>query len=32
MRDIHAELAGLNGEAVALAETIQRNFEALGVL
>ena len=32
MREIHAELAGLNTEAVELAETIQRNFKALGAL
>jgi len=29
--DIHVELADLNQEAVALAKTIQENFEALGV-
>ncbi len=32
MQGIHAELAGLNAEAAELAETIQRNFEALGAL
>ncbi len=29
--DIHEELAALNAEAVELAETIQKNFEELGV-
>lgn len=29
--DIHVELADLNQEAVALAKTIQKNFEELGV-
>jgi type I restriction enzyme M protein len=31
LRDIHIELADLNQEAVALAATIQRNFEGLGI-
>ena len=31
MREIHAELAGLNAEAVELAETIHSNFKELGV-
>jgi type I restriction enzyme M protein len=31
LRDIHTELADLNQEAVALAATIQRNFEELGI-
>lgn len=31
MRDIHAELADLNKEAVGLGEQIQTNFEALGI-
>jgi type I restriction enzyme M protein len=31
MTDIHAELAGLNAEAVELAETIQKNLEEMGV-
>lgn len=31
MRDIHTELADLNTEAAALAATIQRNFEELGI-
>lgn len=31
LRDIHVELADLNREAVALAATIQANFEELGV-
>jgi type I restriction enzyme M protein len=31
LRDIHLELADLNREAVALAATIQTNFEELGV-
>lgn len=31
LRDIHVELAGLNEEAVELAQTIQRNFEELGI-
>jgi type I restriction enzyme M protein len=31
LREIHIELAGLNEEAVQLAQTIQRNFEELGV-
>ena len=30
LRDIHTELAGLNAEAVELAEKIARNFEELG--
>ena len=29
MREIHAELAGLNAEAVELATAIQKNFEEL---
>lgn len=31
LRDIHLELAGLNEEAAELAQTIQQNFEELGV-
>jgi type I restriction enzyme M protein len=31
LSDIHVELADLNQEAVALAKTIQKNFEGLGV-
>jgi type I restriction enzyme M protein len=31
LRDIHIELASLNEEAVKLAETIQKNFEELGI-
>ena len=31
LRNIHAELDDLNAEAVALAATIQKNFEGLGV-
>jgi type I restriction-modification system DNA methylase subunit len=31
MTEIHEELAGLNAEAVELAETIQKNLEELGV-
>ena len=31
LRDIHIELAGLNEEAAELANTIQQNFEELGV-
>jgi len=31
LRDIHTELASLNEEAAALADTIQRNFEGLGI-
>ena len=31
LRNIHAELDDLNAEAVALAATIQKNFERLGV-
>ena len=31
LSDIHIELADLNREAAALAETIQRNFEGLGI-
>ena len=31
MREIHAELAGLNAEAVELAAAIQANFEELGI-
>ncbi len=31
IRDIHVELADLNGEAATLAKTIQSNFEELGV-
>ena len=31
MRDIHAELADLNKEAVELAAKIQENFEELGI-
>lgn len=31
LRDIHLELAGLNEEAAELAQTIQQNFEGLGV-
>ncbi|MCR9095665.1 MAG: type I restriction-modification system subunit M [bacterium] len=31
LRDIHVELAGLNSEAVELAEKIAKNFEELGV-
>jgi len=29
--DIHVELADLNQEAAALAKTIQKNFEELGI-
>lgn len=31
MRDIHVELDDLNTEAVALAETIKKNFEEMGI-
>ena len=31
MREIHAELADLNAEATSLAESIQENFERLGI-
>ena len=31
MRNIHAELEGLNAEAVKLAATIKKNFEGLGI-
>ncbi len=31
LREIHGELDGLNAEAVALATTIGKNFEALGI-
>lgn len=31
LRDVHIELAGLNDEAVALARTIQSNFEEMGI-
>lgn len=31
MRDIHTELAGLNEEAAALAKTIQKIFEEIGI-
>ena len=31
LHNIHAELDDLNAEAVALAATIQKNFEGLGV-
>jgi len=31
LRDIHAELADLNREAVELAAMIQANFEELGI-
>src|SRR3990172_959024 len=31
LSDIHVELADLNKEAAALAKTIQRNFEGLGI-
>ena len=31
LRDIHAELADLNREAVELALRIQENFEGLGI-
>ncbi len=31
LRDIHAELADLNKEAVVLAVKIQQNFEELGI-
>lgn len=31
MRTIHSELEDLNAEAATLAETIRKNFEALGL-
>ena len=31
MREIHGELADLNAEAVELAATIAKNFEALAI-
>jgi type I restriction enzyme M protein len=31
LREIHVELDDLNAEAVALAATIKRNFEEMGI-